>query len=131
MRRFGLGLSLVSLAAVIGCTPPAPAPAPPPKPAGTPAPTSGTTGKAAIAPAASTKLVSFHVEGMTCPVFCYPKVKEALEAQAGVESVELAKQKLEGSIDNPQVFVKLNGNFDTLAAIAAIKEAGFEGSVLR
>ncbi len=67
---------------------------------------------------------------MHCPFSCYPAVKENLEGQPGVEEVTLAKQEREGTIDNPQVFVKLNGSFDTNAAIAALKEKGFTGKLV-
>ena len=42
---------------------------------------------------AEPKLVSFKVEGMTCPSGCYPSVKSAIAKQKGVVEIELAPQK--------------------------------------
>lgn len=127
MHRFAVGL-VCGTALFLGCTPPAPSTTTPPKPAGNAAPTSGTTTSAVAAPT-GVKLVSLDVPDMHCPFACYPKVKETLESQPGVEEVTLAKQKEEGIIDNPQVLVKLNGNFDPNSAIAALKQSGFTGKL--
>jgi len=81
--------------------------------------------------ATSAKLVSktnLKVPTMTCPSGCWPTVKETLAAQPGVESVELAKQASEDAIDNPVVHVKLNGKFDSKAAVEALAKAGFENA---
>ena len=127
MRRFALGL-LIGSGLMIGCTPPAPAPSNTPKPAGGPAPTSGTT--AALNSTSNVKLVSMKVE-MHCPFGCYPKVKETLEGMAGVAGVELAEQKKEGVIDNPKVYIKLNGDFDSKLAVAALEKEGFKSELLQ
>lgn len=65
---------------------------------------------------------------MSCPHGCWPTVEKTLAAQPGVEAVALAKQKTEDSIDNPVVYVKLNGKFDAQAAMAALAKAGFDNS---
>lgn len=128
MRRLAIGLVLASGLA-FGCTPPAPGPVAPPKPAGGAAPTSGTT-SSAVQEKSDIKLVSMKVE-MHCPFGCYPKVKETLEGIAGVDTVTLAEQKKEGEIDNPKVYIKLNGDFDATTAIAALKKEGFASEMLQ
>ncbi len=128
MRRFAFGL-LLSSGLVLGCTPPAPAPVEPAKPAGGAAPTSGTT-SAIKSSTDNLKLVSMKVD-MHCPFGCYPAVKKTLEEIAGVESVELAEQKKEGEIDNPKVYIKLNGDFDAKLAVAALEKEGFKSELLQ
>lgn len=79
---------------------------------------------------ADTKL---EVPGMMCPYACYPKVKEALAAQPGVEAVQLAEQPEgtpEGAIEKKIVELKLNDDFDADAALAALKAAEFEAKLL-
>lgn len=71
---------------------------------------------------------SLKVPNMSCPHGCWPTVEKTLAAQPGVEAVALAKQKSEDSIDNPVVYVKLNGKFDAQAAVAALAKAGFDNS---
>ena len=75
---------------------------------------------------AETKLVSFKVEGMTCPSGCYPSVKSAIAKQKGVVEIELAPQKEADVIDNPIVFVKYKGKLDLDSTLKAISRAGFE-----
>ena len=75
---------------------------------------------------AETKLVSFKVEGMTCPSGCYPSVKSAIAKQKGVIGIELAPQKEADSIDNPIVFVKYKGDLDLDSTLKAISRVGFE-----
>ncbi len=74
--------------------------------------------------------MSLKVPNMSCPHGCWPTVEKTLAGQPGVEAVALAKQKTEDSIDNPVVYVKLNGKFDSQAAVAALAKAGFEDSVV-
>ena len=75
---------------------------------------------------AEPKLVSFKVEGMTCPSGCYPSVKSAIAKQKGVVEIELAPQKEADVIDNPIVFVKYKGKLDLDSTLKAISRAGFE-----
>ena len=75
-----------------------------------------------------TKLVSFKVDGMTCPTGCYPVVKSAIAKQKGVVGIELAPQKEADAIDNPIVFVKYKGDLDMDATFKAISRVGFEAS---
>ena len=126
MRRFVFGLLVIS-GLSLGCTPPAPAPSEPAKPAGGPAPTSGST--SAAMPNAEVKVVSMKVE-MHCPHGCYPTVKKTLESLAGVEAVDLAEQKNPDVIDNPKVYIKLNGSFDPAKAVAALEKEGFKSELL-
>ena len=75
----------------------------------------------------------FEVPNMECPYSCYPKVKETLAALPGVESVQLAEQPegtAEGVIETKVVELKLNGDFDADAAVAALKQESFDASVL-
>ena len=117
--------------------PAAPAPAEPAapaaeKPADKPAEAPAETPKqSSVDTFKGTKFVSntsLKVPNMSCPHGCWPTVEKTLAAQPGVEAVALAKQKSEDSIDNPTVYVKLNGKFDAQAAVAALAKAGFENS---
>ena len=72
--------------------------------------------------------LTMDVPEMHCPFACYPSVKENLEKRGDVVSVELAPQKEEGVIDNPQVIVTCSENFDADQAIAMLEAAGFAGS---
>lgn len=68
---------------------------------------------------------SLKVPTMSCPHGCWPKVKETLAAQPGVEAVQLAVQSKEGEIDNPVVELKIADGFDAKAAIAALEKSSF------
>ncbi|QEG38523.1 heavy-metal-associated domain-containing protein [Roseimaritima ulvae] len=78
--------------------------------------------------AGETQLVTLHVPEMHCPFACYPAVKKALEAEPGVVGVDLAEQKQEGVIDNPEVKIQVSDAFDAQAAIDALAKAGFDKS---
>ena len=67
---------------------------------------------------------------MMCPYSCWPKVRETLAAQPGVEGVQLAVQAKESEIDNPVVELKTTGDFDVKAAIAALDKANFADAVV-
>lgn len=76
---------------------------------------------------------SLHVEGMMCPYSCWPRVKDALAAQPGVSDVQLAEQPAdarEGEIKKPVVELKLDGKFDTEAAIAALAKEDFAAKLV-
>ena len=63
--------------------------------------------------------------------FCVATVKQTLEANDTVDSVELAPQKEEGVIDNKQVIVKFKSGFDVDDAIAQLDKSGYpESSVV-
>jgi len=83
-------------------------------------------GQGASDESAEPKLVSFKVDGMTCPSGCYPSVKSAIAKQKGVIGIELAPQKEADAIDNPIVFVKYKGKLDLDSTLKAISRAGFE-----
>ena len=75
---------------------------------------------------------SFSVPDMMCPYSCWPKVQETLAAQPGVEGVQLAEQPAgtpEGEIKERVVELKLNGNFDADAAIAALSKVSFKAEL--
>ena len=76
----------------------------------------------------NTASLKLNVPEMHCPFACYPSVKENLEKQDDVVSVELAPQKEEGVIDNPQVIVTYRQGSDPTKMIAVLDEAGFAGS---
>ena len=67
---------------------------------------------------------------MMCPYSCWPKVKETLASQPGVEGVQLASQAKESEIDNPVVELKTTADFNVEAAIAALEKANFADAVV-
>lgn len=72
------------------------------------------------------------VPGMMCPYSCWPTVKETLAGQPGVAAVQLAEQPAgtaEGEIAERVVELKLSGEFDADAAIAALAKVSFEAAV--
>ena len=73
---------------------------------------------------------SVKVPTMMCPYSCWPKVKETLASQPGVEGVQLAAQVKETEIDNPVVELKTTGDFNVEAAIAALEKANFADAVV-
>ena len=73
-----------------------------------------------------------NVPDMSCPYSCWPKVKETLAAQPGVEGVQLAEQPAdaqEGEITERVVELKLNDKFDADAAIAALSKVHFKAQL--
>jgi len=74
--------------------------------------------------------VTLEVPTMMCPFACYPTVKETLEEQPGVASVDLVPQKKEGEIDDRRVIVKVKEGFNADEAIAALTKAGYENAVV-
>ena len=72
---------------------------------------------------------SVKVPTMMCPYSCWPKVKETLASQPGVEGVQLAVQAKETEIDNPVVELITTGDFNVEAAIAALGKANFADAV--
>lgn len=73
------------------------------------------------------------VPGMMCPYSCWPKVKETLAQQPGVEAIQLAEQPEgtpEGEIKERIVELKLSDDFDPQAAIAALKAVSFDAEVM-
>lgn len=73
-----------------------------------------------------------NVPGMMCPYSCWPKVKETLAAQPGVEAVQLAEQPAgtaEGEIKERVVELKLNDDFNAEAAIAALEKASYKAEL--
>ena len=78
----------------------------------------------------TTASLTMNVPEMHCPFACYPSIKKNLEERADVVSVELAPQKEEGVIDNPQVIVTYKSGFEPESAIAQLDKAGFSGSTV-
>ncbi len=72
--------------------------------------------------------LTVNVPDMHCPFACYPKVKQTIADQPGVESVELVEQESEDAINDPRIIVKLNGEFDSTTAIEALSKKGFNES---
>ena len=69
-----------------------------------------------------------NVPEMHCEFSCFPKVKETLENTTAVDSVELAEQKEEGTIDNRQVVINYKAGFDVDAAIRLLESNNFANS---
>lgn len=74
--------------------------------------------------------LTMNVPDMHCPVACYPAIKSHLEKSDAVVSVDLAPQKEEGVIDNPQIIVKHRSEFDPGQAIASLETLGFKNSTV-
>ncbi len=105
-----------------------PAPAAEPAPAAVePKPESASAKRADAVRFVATQ--SVKVPTMMCPYSCWPKVKETLASQPGVEGVQLAVQAKETEIDNPVVELKTTGDFNVEAAIAALDKANFADAV--
>ncbi len=115
---------LGSLACLIGCAEQAP-----PAPVSEAAPAQESTPTVVPASYTAGETLTFNVPDMHCPFACYPKVKETLAEQEGVESVELVEQKDEAAIDDPRVIVKLNGDFNAQSAVDALGTVGFAEGV--
>lgn len=79
---------------------------------------------------ATPTMVTLAVPKMSCPISCYPKVKETLESQTGVSGVELVKQDKEGAINDRRVVISTSNSFDAEKAIAALADKGFAGSTV-
>lgn len=140
MRWFACALMLVC-AATVGCNQPAET-LPVVAPAGSGTTVDGEVGALDGEPAASNSQAevirfvadrSINVPDMSCPYSCWPKVKETLAAQPGVEGVQLAEQPAdakEGEITERVVELKLNDKFDADAAIAALSKVSFEAELV-
>ncbi|QDV41711.1 hypothetical protein Enr13x_15540 [Stieleria neptunia] len=104
----------------------------PTEPAADAVPSPATPEAVTIAPDTEVKTASLTmtVPEMHCPFACYPSVKKNLEKRSDVLTVELAPQKEEGIIDNPQVIVTYKDGFDADQAIAQLEAAGFTGSTV-
>ncbi|MDX1926634.1 MAG: hypothetical protein SFV81_08955 [Pirellulaceae bacterium] len=99
-----------------------------PAPAAEPKPESASTKSADTVRFVATQ--SVKVPTMMCPYSCWPKVKETLASQPGVEGVQLATQAKETEIDNPVVELKTTADFNAEAAIAALEKANFADAVV-
>lgn len=74
-----------------------------------------------------------EVPGMMCPYSCWPRVKETLASQPGVEAVQLAEQPegtKEGEIVERVVELKLTDEFNSKEALAALGKINFEAKVM-
>ena len=58
---------------------------------------------------AETTLVSFEVEGMTCPRWCYPIRQSAIATPKGFSCIALAPPQERDSTATPVVFAKTKG----------------------
>jgi periplasmic mercuric ion binding protein len=89
------------------------------------------TASATVAKAEAGNLV-LAVPEMHCQFSCFPRVKEALEATAEVEKVELAQQSSPEVLDNRQVIVHFKAGFDVASALQKLSDEGFtESSVVQ
>ncbi|MEM6468533.1 MAG: hypothetical protein AAF802_03110 [Planctomycetota bacterium] len=75
-----------------------------------------------------TTSVTLNVPKMHCAHGCYPTVKESLENEAGIVSVELAPQKEEGVLDNRQVIMTCKDGYEPNEALAVLENVGFGGA---
>ncbi len=76
---------------------------------------------------------SISVPDMMCPYSCWPNVQKTLAGMPGVEGVQLAEQPegtQEGEIKERVVELKVNDEFDTDAAIAALGKINFKSEVI-
>ncbi|HBN77208.1 MAG TPA: hypothetical protein DD473_15615 [Planctomycetaceae bacterium] len=114
-------LVLGTLACFVGCTE-----------STSPQPSSTETNSPAISAAPvkyeAGQTLTVNVPEMHCPFACYPRVKQTIADQPGVESVELVEQESEDAINDPRIIVKLNGEFDSTSAIDALSKVGFNES---
>jgi copper chaperone CopZ len=74
--------------------------------------------------------LTMSVPTMSCPNGCFPIVKETLEKQEGVQSVELYPQASPDEITDRRVRVSFKGAFDADKAISALATEGFEGATV-
>jgi hypothetical protein len=72
------------------------------------------------------KLISVRVTGMMCPHSCLKDVKELIEKQNDIVSIELTPQKEPDVIDNPVILVRYRGDLKRDQTSKAILAAGFE-----
>ncbi len=81
----------------------------------------------------SGQTLTIHVPNMHCMFVCYPKVKETLQNQEGIdaESVELVEQKDEGAIDDPRIQLTVAGEgLNSQNVIEAIAAVGFTDATI-
>ena len=69
------------------------------------------------------KVVTIHVEGMTCPL-CTMAVKKSLKKINGVKKVKVR-------LNTKKATVYFDKNIDNQKFIKAIKEAGYSGKVIK
>ncbi len=69
------------------------------------------------------KVVTIHVEGMTCPL-CTMAVKKSLKKIDGVKKVKVR-------LNTKKATVYFDKNIDNQKFIKAIKEAGYSGKVIK
>ena len=74
--------------------------------------------------------LTLDVPDMHCPFVCYPTVKKTLEGNSAVAEVQLTPQKVEGTIDNPQVIVTYDPGFDIQSAMAELEKKGFASKIV-
>lgn len=78
--------------------------------------------------AGESQTLVLHVPDMHCPFGCYPAIKEVLEGDPNVATVELAAQQKPGEIDNRRVIITYGEGFDLAAAVDALAKRGFKNS---
>lgn len=77
---------------------------------------------------ASSGSLTLDVPDMHCEFACFPRVKESIEGNDGVQSVELAEQQEEGVLDNRQVIVHYEAGFDLAKALTLLEKEGYEST---
>ncbi len=76
--------------------------------------------------------VTVHVPDMHCMFVCYPKVKETLAAQEGVDadSIALVEQEDEGAINDPRILITLKSDLEDKSLLAALASVGFDKATI-
>lgn len=72
--------------------------------------------------------LTLEIPGMHCQFACYPNVKETLEMAAGVSEVALVEQPDPDALTVKQVIVKYEPGFDMDAAMASLKQGGYDAT---
>jgi copper chaperone CopZ len=84
------------------------------------------TGCGSVSDAPAGREMTLSVPGMHCQQGCFPFVKETLEKQPGIESVELYPQPSDDEITDHRVRVRVGHDFDADQAIAALAKKGYK-----
>ena len=71
--------------------------------------------------------MSLEVPTMQCPINNWPKVRDTLEAEPGVEAVLLAAQTRDDVIENRVVHVAVDDSFQPSRAVLSLANAGYSG----
>jgi len=116
-----LWIAMLAMALLVGCGEEKKKDAP--KPADQPKDAPKTSMNDAAMPTVTT--VSFNVPTMECPLGCAPKVESTLAGQPGFV------KKVEVNVETKTATIEVAEGFSAEAAVAALTEAGFDGSTVK